>query len=110
MILHDELLRQNIPVDDHGNLTAVVDWECISALPLWYACQIPPLLEGKDRDEKPVKAQYEHDEDVYGIEHFWEDLDDYERMQLRRIFLAEMKRLQPEWVEVFESSQRQKRF
>jgi hypothetical protein len=110
MILHDDLSRQNTLVDDHGNLTAVVDWECISALPLWYACQIPPLLEGKHSDQKPIKAQYEHDEDGNVVELFWEHLDDYELTQLRRVFLAEMERLQPEWVHVFESSQRQRDF
>ncbi len=110
MILHDDLSRQNILVDDVGNLTAVVDWECISAVPLWFACQSPPLLESNRRDEEPIKAQYQHDEDGNVTELFWEHLDDYELTQLRRIFLAEMKRLQPEWVEIFESSQRQRDF
>jgi hypothetical protein len=41
---------------------------------------------------------------------FWEHLDDYELTQLRRVFLAEMERLQPEWVRIFESSQRQRDF
>ncbi|KAK4035260.1 phosphotransferase enzyme family-domain-containing protein [Parachaetomium inaequale] len=110
MILHDDLSRQNTLVDDHGNLTAVVDWECISALPLWYACQLPPLLQGKPHDEEPVKAQYELDEDGNVVELFWEHLEDYQRTQLRRVFLAEMERLQPERVEVFDSSQRQRDF
>jgi hypothetical protein len=110
MILHDDLSRQNTLVDDHGNLTAVVDWECISAVPLWSACQIPSFLQGKLRNEEPVKAQYEHDEDGEVDEHFWEHLDDYELTQLRRVFLEEMKKLQPEWVEIFESSQRQRDF
>jgi aminoglycoside phosphotransferase (APT) family kinase protein len=110
MILHDDLSRHNTLVDDNGNLTAVVDWECISAVPLWSACQIPPFLQGKHRDEKPVKAIYQHDEDGYVDELFWEHLDDYELTQLRRVFLAEMERLQPKWVHVFESSQRQRDF
>ena len=110
MILHDDLSRQNTLVDDHGNLTAVVDWECISAVPLWFACQFPPFLQGKSRDEEPVKAQYQHDENGNVAELFWEHLDDYELTQLRRTFLAEMERLQPKWVEIFESSQRQRDF
>ncbi|KAK4246190.1 phosphotransferase enzyme family-domain-containing protein [Corynascus novoguineensis] len=110
MILHDDLSRQNILVNDDGNLTAVVDWECISALPLWIACQIPPLLQGKPRNEEPVKTKYQHDEDGNVVELFWEHLDDYELTQLRRVFLGEMERLQPEWVEIFESSQRQRDF
>jgi hypothetical protein len=67
-------------------------------------------LEGKHSDQKPIKAQYEHDEDGNVVELFWEHLDDYELTQLRRVFLAEMERLQPEWVHVFESSQRQRDF
>jgi hypothetical protein len=110
MILHDDLSRQNTLVDDYGNLTAVVDWECISALPLWFACQVPPFLQGKPNDKEPVKAQYQRDEDGNVAELFWEHLDDYELTQLRRVFLAEMERLQPEWVRIFESSQRQRDF
>jgi hypothetical protein len=110
MILHDDLSRQNILVNDDGNLTAVVDWECISALPLWMACQIPPLLQGKPLDEEPVKSTYQHDEDGNVVELFWEHVDNYELTQLRRVFLGEMQRLQPQWVEIFESSQRQRDF
>ncbi|KAK3293067.1 phosphotransferase enzyme family-domain-containing protein [Chaetomium fimeti] len=110
VILHDDLSRQNTLVDDRGNLTAVVDWECISALPLWYACQIPPLLQGTPRDEEPVKTEYGHDEDGNLVEIFWEHLDHYELTQLRRVFLAEMERLQPEWVEIFKSSQQLRDF
>lgn len=110
MILHDDLSRQNILVNNDGNLTAVVDWECISALPLWMACQIPPLLQGKPLDEEPVKSTYQHDEDGNVVELFWEHVDNYELSQLRRVFLGEMQRLQPQWVEIFESSQRQRDF
>ncbi|KAL2258392.1 hypothetical protein VTK26DRAFT_8318 [Humicola hyalothermophila] len=110
MIVHHDLSRQNILVDDHGNLTAVVDWECISAVPLWSACQIPFLLRGKPRDEEPVKAHYQHDDDGNVAELFWEHLDDYELTQLRRVFVAEMGRRQREWLDIFESSQRQRDF
>ena len=110
MLLHDDLSRHNILVDDHGTLTAVVDWECVAAVPLWYACQIPPLLHGKHRDVKPVEAQYQHDENGNVDELFWEHLDEYELTRLRRVFLAEMGRLQPGWVEVFEKSRRQRDF
>ncbi|KAL8406311.1 hypothetical protein RB596_004960 [Gaeumannomyces avenae] len=110
MIMHDDLSRQNILVDDEGNLTAVVDWERISAIPRWMACQFPPLLQAKHRSEEPIKAIYKHDGDGNVAKIFWEHLDDYERTQLRRVFLGEMERLEPEWVEIFESSQRQRDF
>ncbi|KAK4096662.1 kinase-like protein [Parathielavia hyrcaniae] len=110
MIVHEDLSRQNILVDDHGKLTAVVDWQCVSAVPLWFACQIPPLVKSKPSDEEPVKAQYRHDEDGNVAELFCENLDNYELTQLRRVFLAEMERLQPERVDIFKSSQLQRDF
>ncbi|KAK4142489.1 phosphotransferase enzyme family-domain-containing protein [Dichotomopilus funicola] len=110
MIHHDDLTGGNILVDDVGNLTAVLDWEGISVVPLWSACDFPPLLEGKHRDIEPVMAKYQHDEEGKANELFWEHLQDYELTQLRRAFLAEMKTLQPEWVAIFESSKRQMDF
>ncbi|KAK1767446.1 phosphotransferase enzyme family-domain-containing protein [Phialemonium atrogriseum] len=100
MILHDDLSRHNILVNEDGMLTGVVDWECISALPLWIACQFPSILQGKPLDERPIKSRYHHDENG----------KNYELTQLRRLFLEEMRRLQPTWVEIFESSQRQRDF
>ncbi|RFU32943.1 hypothetical protein B7463_g3395, partial [Scytalidium lignicola] len=61
MIFHDDLSRSNILVDQDGVLTAVVDWECVSALPLWFACQFPPLLQGKLLDKEPIESKYQHD-------------------------------------------------
>lgn len=110
MILHDDLSRHNILVNEDGILTAVVDWECISALPLWIACQFPSILQGKPLDERPIKSRYRHDENGKVAELFWEHLENYELTQLRRLFLEEMRRLQPTWVEIFESSQRQRDF
>ncbi|KXH68561.1 hypothetical protein CSAL01_02218 [Colletotrichum salicis] len=44
VIFHDNMDSRNILVDKVGNLTAVVDWGCVSVLPLWMACQYPPFL------------------------------------------------------------------
>jgi Ser/Thr protein kinase RdoA (MazF antagonist) len=62
MLFHDDLSRHNILVDENGLLTGVVDWECVSFLPLWIACQLPPFLQGKPLDEEPIKSTYQHDE------------------------------------------------
>ncbi len=110
MILHDDLSRSNTMVDHNGTLTGVIDWECVSAVPLWAACQMPSFLAGKPRDDKPDEAIYQHDEDGNVTELFWEHLDEYELTRLRSVFLGEIGRLQPGWVEVFESSQRQRDF
>lgn len=110
MIFHDDLNRHNVLVDERGELTAVVDWECVSALPLYAACQYPPFLLSKSVDIEPIKSRYQHDENGEVAELYWEHLEDYELTRLRRAFLAEMRRLQPGWVDVFESSQRQRDF
>ncbi|KAK9312694.1 hypothetical protein V1522DRAFT_440129 [Lipomyces starkeyi] len=110
MIYHDDMSRHNILVNEDGILTAVVDWECISALPLWIACQFPPILQGKPLDKEPIKSKYQHDENGEVVELYWEHLENYELTQLRHLFLEEMQRLQPTWVEIFKSSQRQRDF
>lgn len=58
VLFHDDINENNILVDDDGNVTALVDWECVSALPEWRACQFPRLLEGNTNDEKPNAGEY----------------------------------------------------
>ncbi|GKT49842.1 uncharacterized protein ColSpa_10023 [Colletotrichum spaethianum] len=110
VIFHDDMNRHNILVNEAGALTAVVDWDCVSALPLYAACQYPPFLQGKPLEVEPIKSKYQHDENGDVVELYWEHLEDYELTQLRRLFLAEMQKLQPDWVSKFNSSQRQRDF
>ncbi|KAK3332336.1 phosphotransferase enzyme family-domain-containing protein [Cercophora scortea] len=112
IIFHDDLNRHNLLLSSTGVLTAVVDWECVSALPLFTACQYPPFLQGKPNEIEPIKHIYQHDEHGQVDEIYWEHLEYFELTQLRRFFLDEMRRLQPGWVEIFESrtSQRQRDF
>lgn len=110
ILFHDDLNRHNILVNEAGELTAVVDWECISALPLWAACRYPSFIDGKPNDVEPIKERYPQGEDGQVDELFWEHLEDYESTKLRRLFLQEMQRLAPEWVDIFEASQRQRDF
>jgi hypothetical protein len=117
VLFHDDLSMQNIMVDEDGKLTAIVDWECVSAVPLWRACQIPQLLEGRSRDEEPTRDQYmsasdgeEEEADADALDNegvnqlFWEHLMDYEQTQLRKLFLREMEKIRPEWVAAMTSS------
>ncbi|KAL0943135.1 uncharacterized protein CTRU02_201021 [Colletotrichum truncatum] len=108
MIFHDDLSRHNILIDENGLLSAVVDWECVSTLPLSIACQYPSFLQGHTLDTEPIKSKYQHDEDGEVTELYWEHLENYELTQLRRVFLEEMQKLQPGWVKVFYSSKRQR--
>lgn len=110
MLFHDDLSERNILVDKDGKLTAIVDWESVSALPLWKACQFPAFLEGRDRNEKPILEDYcETGSDKPG-ELFWEHLKQFELTELRLYFLEVMRHFEPAWMEVFLSSQDQRDF
>lgn len=111
ILFPDDLSMQNILVDENSEMTAVVDWECVSMMPPWRACQLPQLLEGRPRDEKPDKANYAPETDDGGQDCvisdasdneginilYWEHLLEYEQTQLRKLFVDEMERLRPEW-------------
>ncbi|KAK8076918.1 hypothetical protein PG996_003088 [Apiospora saccharicola] len=111
ILFHDDLSMQNILVNDEGRLTAIIDWECVSAIPLWRACQLPQLLNGRECDECPERSSYgpssddENDDDSpdkfdnEGVSSlYWEHLLEYEQAQLRKLFMEEMARVQPNWV------------
>ncbi|CAG8098214.1 unnamed protein product [Penicillium olsonii] len=112
IMVHDDLSGQNILVSDTGHLTAALDWECVSALPLWIACNFPAFLHGPPRNDKPDREQYDVEEgepeDGEPCDFYWENLRDYETTLLRDVFIETMKRLQPEWVDVFNKSQRER--
>ena len=110
MLFHDDLSQRNILVDKNGGLTAVVDWECVSALPLWKACQYPVILEGRDRDEQPIRDAYGREDNGEVNELFWEHLLEYELTRLRTFFLEKMSKLERGWIDVFRSSQKQRDF
>ncbi|KAF1962556.1 kinase-like protein [Byssothecium circinans] len=116
VLFHDDMSSHNILVTDAGDLTAVIDWEFVSTLPLplWRACQFPRLLEGRIREAKPLKENYSPDdneddqEDPYYLDNegvsdlYWIAMEEYEVGVMRKLFLEEMRRLQPDWVLVME--------
>lgn len=110
IIFHDDLSRNNILVNDNGDLTGVLDWECVSALPLWKACYYPSFLEGRPRHSEPDLGRYHREANGEPSELYWEHLWEYETTLLRQMFIKEMERLEPGWVEVFNTSQVQRDF
>jgi hypothetical protein len=101
VLFHDDLSMQNTLVDEEGRLTALIDWECVPAVPLWRACQFPQLLEGSTREEKPDATTYARDLD-HGYESsaatdapdneginslYWIYLLEYEQTLLRKLFI-----------------------
>lgn len=105
---HHDLNMSNILIDDDGNLTGIVDWENISARPLWCTTDYPEYLNNFTvREKRPDPEDYpEADEtdgsdglETYGKNDiYWEHQLDWEVTQLRKVFQAEIKRLCP-WVE-----------
>ena len=97
---HDDMSRQNIMVDPHtGELAALVDWECVSVVPLWKVCQVPQFLVSRERTSEPQKHDYfpqDNEEDTA----YFIDLEEYEKTCLRRQFLEQMARLEPAWMEI----------
>ncbi|KAI9831271.1 MAG: hypothetical protein M1826_003710 [Phylliscum demangeonii] len=115
-LCHDRFSMENIFVDDHGVVSAVLGWGCVSTLPLWRTCKMPNLFRRQPRLYPPVQAEYAHDgdDDEDGNptvnEFYWEHQRDFEVMRLRSTYLDEMQSLCPEWIQEMHQSQLQKDF
>ena len=107
IIWHDDLNLNNILVNDQGKITAVVDWECVSAPQSWVATKMPKFWLGGGREEEPKRDDYgdetpqgslasENDErtdDLIGEsknELYWIHLMGYEVTQLQRLYDARL--------------------
>ncbi|CAI7649441.1 unnamed protein product [Penicillium glandicola] len=113
VLLHEDLSLNNILVDGQGNITAIINWECVSAMPLWMATKVPKFLNGSIREQEPKREEYadesagESDESQDGEddqlnnegknELYWIHLMEYEKTQLRRLYHVCMGQLRPGW-------------
>lgn len=104
MLWHDNLSLDNIFVDSSFVLTGILDWECVSCLPLPQACQLPAFLQlrGAADTERPYAAptedSYINDDFELPLPAraaFRRDTRQYEISACRRVFLREMRRLSP---------------
>ncbi|KAK3170958.1 hypothetical protein OEA41_003042 [Lepraria neglecta] len=102
---HDDVHEQNILVDAPGQLTALVDWEYVSYVPFWKACQIPLLLAGQDRLEEPHLEGYLRNEDGSSDELYFEHLKAFQLTKLRENFLKKMAFVEPSWMDVYNASE-----
>lgn len=103
-LYHDDISRHNLIVDSKGKLQALVDWECVSAMPLWKACQIPSFIDTLERTERPNSEDYLRNADGSINSLYQEHLDEYECTCLRGHFLKEMTRLAPQWIVEYQTS------
>ena len=109
VLVHDDLSTRNILVHDTGQLAAILDWECVSALHLWYACYYPAFLKGPPRRLEPDLGRYKLETSGEPTDLYWQHLWEYE-VTLCDVFIDRMKSLGPGWVEIFDKSQRQRDF
>lgn len=110
VLWHNDLSLHNIMVDHEGAITAVIDWECVSAMPFWTATMMPKFLYGADREEKPDRDQYadetpesmaaRHQTDTDDeldnegkTELYWIHLMEYEMTLLRKVYSDHIARL-----------------
>lgn len=103
-LYHDDISRQNLIIDSKGKLHALVDWECVSVMPLWKACQIPSFIDTLGRIERRNVEEYMRnaDESINSLYH--EHLDEYDCTRLREHFLKEMTKLAPQWIVEYQTS------
>ena len=108
VLWHDDLSLQNILVDEsEPKITAVIDWECVSCMPLWVATEMPKFLLGATREDEPVRDGYGDasddtpafdDLDNEGkTELYWIHMMEYDMTQLRKVYVARMNQLSPLW-------------
>lgn len=112
-LYHDGLALRNILLNDQGEITALIDWECVSAMPTWVATIPPRFLSGQIREKEPVKDEYMNEEAVHDSpeensnpdeldnegknELYWIHLMEYDTTQLRKVYRARMRQLWPDW-------------
>lgn len=82
----------------------------MSAVPLWVACDYPDFLLSKELNVHSVKPDCVDKRTGEVNSNYWRHKERYELTRLRYFFLDEMRRLQPGWVHIFGSSQRQRDF
>ncbi|KAI8623418.1 kinase-like domain-containing protein [Xylariaceae sp. FL1651] len=104
ILCHDNLSLDNILVDNDGTLRGVIDWQCISCLPLYEYCQFPAFLQqANDRFMEPVGHRYLLDEDGPPHPAYLQERDRYELSRLRRLYVEEMIYLAPDFVNIWRS-------
>lgn len=114
-LYHHDLHLNNILVNEQGEITAVLDWECVSALPLWMQTKVPKFLDWPARDDEPRRDAYadETPEEAAAAARRRNDADyldnegknelyfihmmEYEATQLRKVYEARLKELWLDW-------------
>ncbi|KAI1294329.1 phosphotransferase enzyme family-domain-containing protein [Xylaria venustula] len=104
MLHHDNLSLDNILVNDDGIFTGVLDWQCITCLPLHESCEFPAFLQqAYDRFKEPIFKNYMLDDDGALHPAYFRDRRRYEITRLRRLYIEEMMHRAPGFVDIWRS-------
>ncbi|KAI1373320.1 phosphotransferase enzyme family-domain-containing protein [Hypoxylon crocopeplum] len=107
VLWHDNLSLDNILVDENGILSGVIDWQCVSCLPLYEACQFPTFLQQEyDRNIEPLTphgvTRVEPD-GSQGQQRYDRDLKQHHITLLRKVYIDEMRDICPGWIDAFKN-------
>ncbi|RBR07508.1 uncharacterized protein FIESC28_10589 [Fusarium coffeatum] len=101
-----DLSLSNMIVSEDGNINGIIDWECVSTIPIWAATGTPSFLRSQDRHDKPRPERYYRRAptvDIYGRDDegldikYWRDLEDYEFTVLRAHYDTCRRHHNPRW-------------
>ncbi|KAI1098057.1 hypothetical protein F4804DRAFT_350820 [Jackrogersella minutella] len=105
MLWHDNISLDNILVDENGMLCGVIDWERVSCLPLYEACQFPAFLrQARDRPVEPLtpyRVTREQPSTPQDIMSHDSNLRQHQVTLLRQLLVAEMMDMCLGWVHIF---------
>ncbi|KAM0818194.1 hypothetical protein AB5N19_04003 [Seiridium cardinale] len=127
MLWHDNISADNLLVDpETGRLTGILDWDCVSCLPVPLACDWPAFLhDGKHRTAEPEVEDFavwlpgdeSEGERTRGSgtpkdpkarltlqENYWRAKRDFELTYLRKVFMQEMRDKCPSWYQTWQNS------
>jgi len=113
-LTHDDITFQNLLLNsDTGNVTAFLDWECVSFVPLFKAASFPHVLQGRNyTGPRPDPAGYMKDEETSRPNQlYFEHVKEWEQTRLRELFLKTMEGLPggQEWLYAFRDVEQGKR-
>ncbi|MCJ1263032.1 hypothetical protein MMC22_002902 [Lobaria immixta] len=75
---HHDIHEHNLILNSKGKLQGLVDWECVSVMPLWKPCQIPKFLDRAEWTEKLNPKSYCTDPNDSDYEFYEEALNEFE--------------------------------
>jgi len=117
VLWHHDLSLTNIMITRRYDLDAIIDWECISTIPIWATTTPPSFIRGRDRHDEPDPDNYHQAKapvDRWGrdnegmSEKYWDDLMDYENTVLRDHYDSYMRRHNRGWKKPLKQKERLK--